>query len=824
MKIFLACAVGGALPFLLCQPGWAQMPALREMGNELHVQVRLDPTGEATLGAWTRNGNLELAPVLPQVLGCRSGVKKDENGGNAIRCSRASERDGLTLKAVLDLAPIARRLNPATPIELWVNLPALGFESVSVPMTEEPDGLRITRTARFEPVVAPEPIVIRFGYEPGRLLGIYLPLLALALVITGLSAAIARAGFAPLAFSETMLGTMVWMCACAQLQADVPLRILLLGDRLAEFAALFVDLWPPLFCVAIGVAIGSRMRGSQPRRARFGEVVGAYAIVPLILTCVTGMLPSISDNDWLAVAAWVAAAPAILLARRAWNRARARASVKLLTAGELKERLSALAAKAGWRQLKIYISYSTRSQTANAFALPGRSIFLTASLVRSLNKREVDAVGAHELSHSYQANRGVWMALCMAMLFCETPAREFAYLLPGGLYTAMAVPIAVYLASLYGSRSREFTADAYSAALTGDPRSMISALAKVGRSNGHPLDMPPMLEWFSSHPATRRRIKALAASGRVEAAEVETLTNHDQPGEHYEVAEGQDGREVFTLAWQRTNAGIFSWTVILCSGGAGLVVAWIAQRITGFGIESIVGGLVLGCLLTKGAAAYVMSRNYARLRRELETKLGAEGQLVGLAPEGRAGIYNSFRFSDAGLLRFDHGRLCYRSERTTIALNAADVQQVGMVAAAPSNWFRRQPMVEFRDPQSGQSHAFILHTLGWLATQRKLFGSIKRWKATAESQEPTMIAGFNPAAGQPFDTPGIASLMQGLLVTSGIALVAAIVACLALRADSRYIVFALAITACDYISMLLPAMTYRTEAGPGDAAPASEGK
>ena len=54
------------------------------------------------------------------------------------------------------------------------------------------------------------------------------------------------------------------------------------------------------------------------------------------------------------------------------------------------------------------------------------------SAIHLLNKREVDAVAAHELSHAELTNRATWMALMIAMLLCETPAREFV-LLPGGL-------------------------------------------------------------------------------------------------------------------------------------------------------------------------------------------------------------------------------------------------------------------------------------------------------------------------------------------------------------------------------------------------------
>lgn len=123
-------------------------------------------------------------------------------------------------------------------------------------------------------------------------------------------------------------------------------------------------------------------------------------------------------------------------------------------------------------------------------------------------------------------------------------------------------------------------------------------------------------------------------------------------------------------------------------------------------------------------------------------------------------------------------------------------------------------MVRFRDPQSGQSYAFILHTLDWVATQRRLLRSIERWRATDRSPETTSISGFEPVAGQTFVSPTIASVARGLLITEGISLVAAIVTSFMVRDAWQYIASVVAVTACAYTSMLLPAMLYRLPAPP----------
>ncbi len=641
----------------------------------------------------------------------------------------------------------------------------------------------------------------------------YVVLTALALAFTLIATIMSRAGYAPLAQTASLLGTMIWMATAAQLNADAPLRILLFGTPLAGLAALFVNLWPPLLCVSFGVWLGSRMRRGSLRSHTFGEVFSSCAITPLILTSVLGVMSDFNDERYFAAAGWLAISPLFLLFRRARNRVRARSSTRLVTAGELKERISALAARAGRPQTKIYISLSERSQVANAFALPGKAIFLNAPLIRLLDRREVDAVAAHELSHAELTNRGAWMGLMFAMLFCTAPGRELAYLLPGGLPVAIMVPIAMVFFSLHSSRKREFAADASAAALTGDPRAMMSSLAKITRHNDTPLASAAIAEWFSSHPSTLKRIRALAAAGRLQPADVETVCTANDSGDHYEIpAAGASSTEIFTTAWLATNAGIYSWVMLFVSCASGLFAAWLLARFTGYEVLPILGGVVLSCALTKAASATGLALRYARLGRKLAVKLGVDGQLVGLAPDSVARSYNGYRFSDAGLLRFENGRLCYQSERIAIALTPADVVEVGMVAASPSNWFRKQPMVRFRDPDSGQIRGLILHTIDWLATQRKLLRSIKRWRAVESSAEHTSVKGLEPVASETFQRPTVARAARGFVVIGIITQLAAMATAGMLRLDWLYETWALAFTACAYAFMLLPAMLYRPRA------------
>jgi heat shock protein HtpX len=815
-----AAALAGAFCLAASPVGRAQLVTISKMDPGVYVQVHAEADGEVAMSAWPAQGGRDLLPVLPEVLHCPGSWKRDPDEPVKIRCAQALRRDGLVLEGVVDLASIARKLAPSEGIELWINYPRMGVASLSTPMDERPERMRVIHNARFEAGSVPPPIHYRFGYRPDQLAGVYFPLVALAFALTLLAAIFSRIGAAGVSRSVVLLGTILWMGTAAQLQTGDLVHLLLYGSPWAKMAALFVEIWPPLLCVAAGVAIGSWKQGPRRPGNGFGDVLWGFAIIPLILTSVLGALPLMMDQNWLAAIPWLVAAPLFAFLRRAWIRARAGASVKQLSTGELRDRVSALLAKARRPPIKIFVSSLMRSQVSAAFTLPGKSIYLTAPLVRSLSKREVDAIVAHELAHFNHSSRGQWTALALAMVLFGTPVSGILLSLPGGLLVTTLLLLTVLFAALRGARKREFAADASAAALTGDPRAMISSLARISRNNKMPLDMNAAAEWIATHPSTRKRIHALAAAARLTPSEVETLCNSDDPGDPYELPAEEAAGVVFTPAWQKMNAGVYGWTVLLGSSVAGLLVAWLLYRTVGVGPAQLLGGIALGCLLTKAMTATVMSTNYAWLRRKLEAKFGVRGQIVGLAIDSEPRMYGGRRFSDAGLLWFAGGRLCYRSERTTIELNPADVVEAGMIAASPANWLRLAPIVRFRQPESGESAAFILHPLVWLAANRRLFNSIERWRATQTSAEATSTSGFNRIAGQPFQRIRVVALLPSIGISIGAALVPAIAAVFLLRTGWWFVGYSLAITACAHIFAILPIMLYRPPAPSAEPMPA----
>ncbi|GCL38975.1 peptidase M48 [Sphaerospermopsis reniformis] len=188
--------------------------------------------------------------------------------------------------------------------------------------------------------------------------------------------------------------------------------------------------------------------------------------------------------------------------------------------------------------------YIVPSQTANAFAT-GRdpehaAVAVTEGILNILPEEELEGVIAHELTHIINRDtltQAVAATVAGAISFL---AQMLSYSLwfgggsrdnnrggnpLGVLLTVMLAPIAATIIQLAISRTREFSADAGAAKLTGNPRALAQALQRLeATARQMPLNANPAFEplliihpisgqflgnLFSSHPATEARVEAL---------------------------------------------------------------------------------------------------------------------------------------------------------------------------------------------------------------------------------------------------------------------------------------------------------------------------
>jgi len=169
-------------------------------------------------------------------------------------------------------------------------------------------------------------------------------------------------------------------------------------------------------------------------------------------------------------------------------------------APEFYEMVERLTRKAGMPMPKLYV---IPSMTPNAFAT-GRNpahaaVAVTQGIVQLLDKRELEGVLAHELSHV--RNRDILIATIAAavagLIASIGHAIQWGAMFGGFrrsndeggssvfemLAWAILAPIMAMIVQLAVSRSREYGADASGAELLGDPEPLAQALLKLEQGN-----------------------------------------------------------------------------------------------------------------------------------------------------------------------------------------------------------------------------------------------------------------------------------------------------------------------------------------------------
>lgn len=189
---------------------------------------------------------------------------------------------------------------------------------------------------------------------------------------------------------------------------------------------------------------------------------------------------------------------------------------------------------------KIYI---IQSPSPNAFAT-GRdpknaTICATTGLLEILNKSEIEAVVAHELSHvkNYDIRLMMIVAVLIGSLSLLTRSvyysgglsrrrskNSFGVLAILGLLLLILSPLIGKLIQLAISRQREYLADTSAVKLTRQPSSLISALEKISQSSVslksaspatahlyivNPFKSKKIASLFSTHPPLENRLAAL---------------------------------------------------------------------------------------------------------------------------------------------------------------------------------------------------------------------------------------------------------------------------------------------------------------------------
>ena len=194
--------------------------------------------------------------------------------------------------------------------------------------------------------------------------------------------------------------------------------------------------------------------------------------------------------------------------------------------------LRSLAARAGLhRTPPLFYVPSSIANAVTVGTSDKAAIALTDGLLRNLSMREVTGVLAHELSHVRNGDGWVMSLADMVSQLVSTMSWVGQLLLiinlPLFLMGSLSIPWLIILLLIFAptlsallqlalSRTREYEADLDAAKLTGDPRGLASALAKLERMSGSlfenilfPGRRVPEPSLLRSHPPTEERIQRL---------------------------------------------------------------------------------------------------------------------------------------------------------------------------------------------------------------------------------------------------------------------------------------------------------------------------
>ena len=210
------------------------------------------------------------------------------------------------------------------------------------------------------------------------------------------------------------------------------------------------------------------------------------------------------------------------------------------TAPQLYHTVKELAQSAGLPMPRVYLIDAAQP---NAFAT-GRSpehaaVAATTGILQLLTPRELRGVLAHELTHVKHRDT-LTSTITASIAGAISTLAQFGFFFGGrdndnrnpalALLVLILAPVAAMLIQLAISRAREFEADRGGAEVSGDPRALADALAKIDRyakglpletAEAHPATAQMMIinplsgeglsGLFSTHPPTEERIRRLLA-------------------------------------------------------------------------------------------------------------------------------------------------------------------------------------------------------------------------------------------------------------------------------------------------------------------------
>ena len=593
------------------------------------------------------------------------------------------------------------------------------------------------------------PITLTYGYAPRDVADIVLPLLVILIVPFGLTLwmrsqalgaeeratasgraldpAVVWFGYGRYLYALSTGIWIVWFPAVVALHASAFVRFLIGHSWAAHSGLPLLLIYLPALviigCSDLSHPVFDRIGGQgYTRREMLAQAAwGQSRLLPLL--CMLNGVTEFFSDPRVGVA-WFGGA---FLLNSLVTRGAAGALGVLpqsLVVGELRDRVFALAHSAGVPVRQVFLMPAGKGRMANAFASLGSTLMLTEFLLRRLNKREVDAVIGHELTHLKrrhpQALQAAHLALIAAAaavtVYTETQTTFSA--LAGFAYALITL---LGLILVYGlSRRFEWQADAGAIALTGDGEALITGLAKISALNRTPLQWGKWQEKWLSHPPTLRRMERIGLAASLPPERVTLLARpetleapeaaSETPEEYYRIPALEPDTQIFGIRRKSRLQQSLYWTDLLLPP----LVAALAVLLGSWWAAGM--GLVLALLVPSLAANAIQQRWYGGLEEALREKLrGAlspgPAEFVTYSPYPMPRLYDGFYDWDPGFLQLSDGCLRFVGEKTRFALTPAQILSVEPNEDTPGLWRRWSRLtVRWQDTacQPPTIHAFSL--------------------------------------------------------------------------------------------------------------------
>jgi STE24 endopeptidase len=515
---------------------------------------------------------------------------------------------------------------------------------------------------------------------------------------------------------------LVWIPICAWTGLSEVISFGVGRDRKLAVQILNFTLYilPPLVVLCISQLLSKpiydRMRGLEwSPRDFIKKAIATNAVSLLPLFIVVMLIDMLNAGSRFTGLVLIGAGVGWLLSLSLINRLFS-SSVLAVTAGELRNRIFELAHKAGVKVKQVYLLPKSSSQPANAFARSDNSVMITASLLKHLGKREVDAIMAHEIGHLREKHPQMRTYITIgAIVVTNLVGSSISTVanLPRSLPVVFSFSMLVSILILHFlSRGQERHADAIAIGLTADPESFISGMAKLCRLNLMPLNSGSWGESMESHPRTRNRLQEIAQVHGISEPRFQELLDAPLTTEsNYSFLNADKvAGKAFSSDIKKTistrRALIVLAMLVLLPVGVSLLIAQmqlsVLARCTAYA-SGVVVTLAL-CFILKN---FLASRGFGRSAQALRNKLEQEGfadaarrgVLVGLAPAAQTQKYENYLFWDAGVLWLTANKLNYIGEETRFSLERERISKVYWRYSRAEWLADRSLFIEWRDEQ-----------------------------------------------------------------------------------------------------------------------------